>query len=121
MTLGKFFEKSKEIAPELIRIRCEIHIHPEIGFQEFKTSTLIAERLEQLGLEVQTNVGQTGVVGLLHGGYPGKTIALRADMDALLIHEQSNKEYQSQTSGVMHACGHDAHVAMLLGGCTDSF
>ncbi len=115
MTYGKYFDKSKEIGPELTRIRREIHMHPEIGFQEFKTSKLIAERLEHLGLEVQTNIGQTGVVGLLHGGYPGKTIALRADMDALLIHEQSNTEYQSQTPGVMHACGHDAHVAMLLG------
>ena len=115
MIQNKLLERCQEIAPELVKIRRDIHIHPELGFKEVRTSKLIAERLRRLGLEVQTNIAQTGVVGLLRGGRPGKTIALRADMDALSIQEQTGAVYQSQTPGVMHACGHDAHVAMLLG------
>lgn len=115
MIQNKLLERCQEIAPELIKIRRDIHANPELGFQEVRTSKLIAERLSRLGLEVQTNIAQTGVVGLLRGGRPGKTIALRADMDALSIQEQTGAVYQSQIPGVMHACGHDAHVAMLLG------
>lgn len=115
MIQNKLLERCQEIAPELVKIRRDIHIHPELGFKEVRTSKLIAERLRRLGLEVQTNIAQTGVVGLLRGGRSGKTIALRADMDALSIQEQTGAVYQSQTPGVMHACGHDAHVAMLLG------
>ncbi|MFQ6125866.1 MAG: M20 family metallopeptidase [Candidatus Heimdallarchaeota archaeon] len=115
MIQKKLLERCQEIAPDLVKLRRDIHANPELGFQEVRTSKLIAERLSRLGLEVQTNIAETGVVGLLRGGRPGKTIALRADMDALSIQEQTGAEYQSQIPGVMHACGHDAHVAMLLG------
>lgn len=115
MIQNKLLERCQEIAPELVKIRRDIHAHPELGFEEVRTSNLIAERLSRLGLEVKTNIVKTGVVGLLRGGRPGNTIALRADMDALSIQEQTGAVYQSQTPGVMHACGHDAHVAMLLG------
>jgi amidohydrolase len=115
MSYHNLLERCRELAPELVKLRRDIHAHPELGLQEVRTSKLIAERLESLGIEVRTNVAETGVVGLLRGGKPGKTVALRADMDALTIQEQTGAEYQSQTPGVMHACGHDAHVAILLG------
>ena len=98
----------------IISTRRDIHKHPELAFNEHRTSKLVAERLEFLGIEVQTGVGKTGVVGTLKGN-EGKTIALRADMDALPIKETSNISYKSQNDGIMHACGHDGHTAMLLG------
>lgn len=104
-----------EIKDELISIRRDIHKHPEIGFQEKRTAKVVAEYLRELGLEVQTEVAQTGVVGLLHGKGEGRTILLRADMDALPLQEKNDVEYKSVYDGVMHACGHDGHVAMLLG------
>ena len=115
MSYDNLLEKCQELAPELIRIRRDIHAHPEMGLQEVRTSKLVSEKLIEIGLEVQTNIAKTGVVGLLRGGKSGKTIAIRADMDALSIQEQTGAVYQSQIPGVMHACGHDAHVAMLLG------
>ena len=100
---------------ELTELRRDIHAHPELAFQETRTSNLVAERLRQWGLEVHTGLGKTGVVGVLRGGSGGKTIGLRADMDALPIKEQTGVPYASKTPGKMHACGHDGHTAMLLG------
>ena len=110
------------IRPEILKIkntiietRRDFHKHPELSFQEFRTSKIVAERLEKYGLIVQKNIGKTGVVGILEGTNPGKTIAFRADMDALPIQETGDVPYKSVNDGVMHACGHDAHTAMLLG------
>ncbi len=103
------------LTTELTETRRVIHRHPELGFQEVRTAALVSERLRSLGLTVKEGVARTGVVGLLQGGRPGKTILLRADMDALPIQEASGAEYASKIPGVMHACGHDAHTAMLLG------
>lgn len=99
---------------ELIALRRDFHQHPELGFQEFRTGKIVADYLENLGIEVQRNVAQTGVVGLLRGKYPGKTIALRTDMDALPIEEKTELPFKSVNEGVMHACGHDGHLAMML-------
>jgi amidohydrolase len=100
---------------ETIEIRRDLHAHPELAFQEQRTAGIVAEKLRALGLEVHTGVGRTGVVGLLTGARPGPTIMLRADMDALPMPEENDVPYVSQNPGVTHACGHDAHVAMLLG------
>ncbi len=106
--------KAKALHDELIRLRRDIHAHPELGFQEFRTSTLVADTLTELGIDVKTGVGRTGVVGQMGTG-SGPTIAIRADMDALPILQKSGAPYKSQNPGVMHACGHDSHTAMLLG------
>lgn len=108
------YERASVLAPELTEIRRDIHAHPELSFQEQRTAALVAERLRELGYEVRTGVGRTGCVGDLSGG-EGPTIALRADMDALPIQETNDVPYRSRKPGVMHACGHDAHVACLLG------
>ena len=100
---------------QMINLRETIHMYPEDGFKEFKTSEIIVNELEKLGIKVQKNVAKTGVVGLIEGNYPGKTVLLRADMDALKIQEQADVEYKSKIDGMMHACGHDGHVAGLLG------
>ncbi|MFH1852531.1 MAG: amidohydrolase [Candidatus Neomarinimicrobiota bacterium] len=105
----------ENIRDEIIATRRDIHQYPERGFQEVRTAALVAERLRSYGLEVRTGVGRTGVVGILAGRLPGPTIALRADMDALPLQELNDVPYKSQTAGVMHACGHDGHVAVLLG------
>ncbi len=107
-------DKAKALHDELIRLRRDIHAHPELGFQEFRTAALVADTLTELGIDVKTGVGRTGVVGQLGTG-DGPTIAIRADMDALPILQNSNAPYKSQNPGVMHACGHDSHTAMLLG------
>ena len=99
----------------MINLRETIHMYPEDGSSEFTTSKIIIEELEKLGIKVQKNVAKTGVVGLIEGKYPGKTVLLRADMDALKIQEQADVEYKSKIDGMMHACGHDGHVAGLLG------
>lgn len=105
-----------EILPGVIADRRYLHQHPELGLQEHETASFIVERLQALGAEeIKPSVGRTGVTALLHGSRPGKTVALRADMDALPIVEENDVEYKSQNNGVMHACGHDSHVAMLLG------
>ncbi|MCB8977717.1 MAG: amidohydrolase [Ardenticatenaceae bacterium] len=106
--------KAKALHDELIRLRRDIHAHPELGFQEFRTSALVADTLTELGIDVKTGVGRTGVVGQIGTGN-GPTIAIRADMDALPILQKSDAAYKSQNPGVMHACGHDSHTAMLLG------
>ena len=104
-----------QIENEIIATRRDIHQHPELGFQEKRTAALVAERLTSYGMEVQTGIGKTGVVGTLTGMQSGPMIALRADMDALPIQETGALEYKSVNDGIMHACGHDGHVAALLG------
>jgi len=104
-----------ELGPAVVADRRYLHQHPELGMQEENTSRFVAERLREFGIETTTGVAKTGVVGLLHGKGPGKTVLLRADMDALPMDELNDVPYKSQTPGVMHACGHDAHTAMLLG------
>src|SRR5436190_6796288 len=111
------------IMPQVIEWRRFIHEHPELSNREFNTSKLIAGELRKLGLEVRTGIAKTGVVAVLKGALPGPVIGLRADMDALPVIERTDvpfrskvtSEYNGQTVGVMHACGHDSHVAMLLG------
>ncbi|MDE2485768.1 MAG: amidohydrolase [Alphaproteobacteria bacterium] len=102
------------LAP-LVAFRRDIHAHPELGFHEHRTSARIAEALTELGLEVHTAIGGTGVVGVLRNGGSDRKIALRADMDALPIQEQTDLPYASRNQGAFHGCGHDGHVAMLLG------
>lgn len=100
---------------ELIATRRDLHMHPELGFQEVRTSGIVAERLRALGLEVRDHVGGTGVVATVKGGKPGKRVLLRADMDALPIQEENQTPYRSKHDGTMHACGHDCHTSILLG------
>jgi IAA-amino acid hydrolase len=106
-------ERAEALQDRLTGIRRRVHQHPELGFREVETACLIGEVLAELGIPAQTGVGKTGVVGRLGQGPP--TVGLRADMDALPIQEENDVAYRSQVSGVMHACGHDAHVACLLG------
>ncbi|WPQ60278.1 amidohydrolase [Chitinophaga sancti] len=111
------------IKDSVITWRRAIHQHPELSNREFKTAAFVAEHLKKLGLEVHTGVGKTGVVAILKGGKPGPVVALRADMDALPVYERANipfksldtAEYLGQQVPVMHACGHDSHIAILLG------
>jgi len=99
---------------EFISLRRDIHRQPELAFEEHRTSALVADKLEAWGYQVERHVGGTGVVGVLRRGDGRKRLGLRADMDALPIHEASGTEWSSQRPGVMHACGHDGHTAMLL-------
>jgi amidohydrolase len=116
-----------EIEKKVIEWRRDIHQNPELGNREFRTAALVAEHLKSLGIKVYTEVGVTGVIGLLEGGTPGPVIALRADMDALPVMERtpvpfaSKKKtiYNGTETNVMHACGHDSHVA-INGGCRDA-
>ncbi len=100
---------------ELVAIRRDLHEHPELGMEEVRTSGIVANLLTQWGIEIHQGIGKTGVVGVLPGKGAGKTIGLRADMDALPIDEKTNLPFASKNPGVMHACGHDAHTTMLLG------
>ena len=107
-----------ELLPEITEWRRDLHENPEILFETHRTSAIVAEKLEAFGCdEIVTGIGRTGVVGVIKGraNKSGKVIGLRADMDALPIHEQTGLEYASKTDGAMHACGHDGHTAMLLG------
>ena len=108
-------ERIDEMKDWLVEIRRTIHMHPELGFEEIETSKLVSEWLERFGLQVKRGLAKTGVVGLLESKKPGKTVAVRADMDALPIEEVTQVPYASRIRGKMHACGHDAHVAILLG------
>jgi amidohydrolase len=118
MTTPELRAEAEGLALQLVSWRRDVHQHPELAFRETRTADLVATVLSGLGMEVRTGVGRTGVVGLLHGGRPGPVVMLRADMDALPIQENSDAPYASQAPGVMHACGHDGHVAMLLGAAT---
>ncbi len=123
-SLYKNVEKGiSELEPKVIAWRRDIHEHPELSNREFKTAEKVAEHLRSLGLEVETGIAHTGVIGILKGGKPGPTVALRADMDGLPVVEQADvpfasreiSEYEGREVGVMHACGHDTHVAILMG------
>jgi amidohydrolase len=115
--------RAAALESQLIAWRRDIHQHPELSNREFRTGALVAKRLRELGLEVRTEIAHTGVLGLLRGGMPGPVVALRADMDALPVVEEVDLPFASQVRttylgrevGVMHACGHDAHTAILLG------
>lgn len=109
-------ELTKEIIHEVIEIRRFLHSNPELSFEENQTSTYIAGKLRDYGIEFRDKIAKTGIIGMIKGKNPGKkVIALRADMDALPIQEENDVVYKSQKEGVMHACGHDAHTACLLG------
>jgi len=110
----KIREEIKNIKDEIYAIRRHFHRYPELSFKEFNTAETISEHLDKLGISHKKGVGKTGVVGEITFG-PGPTIALRADMDALPIQEENNLDYKSLNDGVMHACGHDGHMAILLG------
>ena len=105
----------KYLDKELKVFRRDLHKYPELGFKEIRTSKKVYDELKGLDLEVHPDIGKTGVVGVLKRGDSNKKIMLRADMDALPIKETSNHKYTSKNSGVMHACGHDGHITMLLG------
>ena len=115
-------QRAAQIEGKLIAWRRDIHEHPELGEQEVRTASLVAEHLRRLGLDVRTGVANTGVVALLKGGRPGPVVALRADMDALPVKEPEGLPFASKAKGkylgrevdVMHACGHDAHTAILM-------
>src|SRR6187402_1669927 len=122
--LAKLIEaKLPAVMPKVVAWRRDIHEHPELSGQEVRTAKLVAEHLRSLGLEVQEKMGMTGVVAVLKGGKPGPVVALRADMDGLPVTEQvdlpfkskAKAQWQGQEVGVMHACGHDNHVAILMG------
>ena len=116
-------DAARAVDAQVVEWRRDLHQNPELGNREFRTSQKVAEHLKALGLEVKTGIAHTGVVGILRGGKPGPTIALRADMDALPVTEQVDvpfrstvtTEYRGEKVGVMHACGHDAHTAILMG------
>jgi amidohydrolase len=104
-----------DLLPELVALRRDLHAHPELAFQEHRTAGIVAAALRQVGLEVHEGIGGTGVVGVLRCGSGGRTVGLRADMDALPIVEQGERPHISRFAGVHHGCGHDGHTAMLLG------
>ncbi|MBI3828342.1 MAG: amidohydrolase [Planctomycetes bacterium] len=108
-------ELAKQLQPELVEIRRDLHRHPEIAFEEVRTGTKAAEFCEALGLSVKRGAAKTGVVAVLNADKPGPAVALRADMDALPIHEENDVSYRSTVDGKGHLCGHDAHTTMLMG------
>jgi amidohydrolase len=112
---GSPIDQIRSYHPELTAIRRDIHANPELGLEEHRTAELVAQKLEEWGIEVHRDVGGTGVVGVLRSGNGQATIGLRADMDALPIEEANDFTYRSRNSGKMHACGHDGHTTMLLG------
>lgn len=109
-----FKEQAAALFDEMVQLRRDLHRHPELGFNEIRTSGIVANRLQELGLEVQRGLGETGVVGVLEGAEDGPTVMLRFDMDALPIQEEGDVSFVSRNDGVMHACGHDGHVTMGL-------
>ena len=115
-SLAHIKKLATDIFPEVIKLRRQIHANPELAFEEYETALLITEFLRSNGIEYKDRVAKTGVVALIKGKNPDKkTIALRADMDALPIFEKNKVEYKSKNEGKMHACGHDVHTSSLLG------
>lgn len=112
--MNRYLDRATELKEKYIAYRRRFHMEPELGLEEFKTSETVKEHLESLGISYTIKAG-TGVLGIIEGGKPGACIALRADMDALPITEENTVEYASKIPGKMHACGHDAHTAMLMG------
>lgn len=110
----RLLEKAETLFSYSQTIRRDFHRFPELGFREYRTAEVIARELRSLGLEVTTGVAETGVTAIIEGAHPGRVVMLRFDMDALPIEEQTDAEYASQNSGVMHACGHDGHMAIGL-------
>ena len=108
-------EEAKSIKDWMIDIRRDFHRHPELGLEEYRTKEKIIQRLKEMEIEYEEGIACTGIVGIIRGAFPGKTIGLRADMDALPIQDQKETDYRSTIPGKMHACGHDAHMAVLLG------
>jgi amidohydrolase len=108
-------EATAAIEPRLVELRRDIHAHPELAFEETRTAGIVAAELARLGIAHRTGIGRTGVLGVIEGGQPGPTLAIRADMDALPIHEETGQAFASTSPGKMHACGHDIHTATLLG------
>ena len=115
MSNTDFLTIANAVKHDLIHIRRSLHTMPEIAWGEHQTAAYICKKLDEIQIPYITGVGQTGIVGLIKGANSGKTLLLRADMDALPIHEQTGADYTSQNPGMMHACGHDAHVTCLLG------
>jgi len=116
---GRIEELSKQVAAQVVEWRRDFHAHPELSNREQRTARTVAEHLRKIGVDdVRTGVAHHGVVAMIHGSRQGPTVALRADMDALPIQEQTGLPYASQNDGVMHACGHDVHTAVLLGAAT---
>ena len=111
-------QQVQTIRDDLVAWRRDFHRHPELAFQEVRTARIVAQKLESLGLEVQTGIGGTGVVGVLEGDADGPTVMIRCDMDALPIHEENDVDYISLSEEAMHACGHDGHTAIALGTAT---
>ncbi len=107
-----FYQEAKELFEYSQMLRRDFHRHPELGFKEVRTAGIVARELGQMGLEVSTGIAETGVVALLEGKKPGPVVLLRFDMDALPVLEETGVEYASETRGIMHACGHDGHVAV---------
>lgn len=114
MTTTDFYAAAGALRDELVALRRDFHRHPELGFDEVRTAGIVAQRLNALGLEVQTGVGRTGVVGVLECARPGPVVLVRCDMDALPVQEDNSAPYASEIPGVMHACGHDGHTAIAL-------
>ena len=114
MTVDSLMKELDDLYPEMVELRRHFHQYPELSHQEVETPLTIANYLKNLGIEVRTNVGGQGVVGVIRGERPGRTAALRADFDALPIQDQKDVPYRSTVPGVMHACGHDAHTSALL-------
>lgn len=114
MTFVDFQEQANALRDELIARRRDLHRHPELAFEEIRTAGIVADTLRELGMEVQTGVGKTGVVAILEGAKEGPTVLVRADMDALPIQEENTFDYASTMPGKMHACGHDGHVSIAL-------
>src|SRR5664280_913064 len=112
--MADFISEAQSLFEYSQSLRRDFHAHPELGFHEVRTSGIVAQELNKLGLEFNTGIAGTGVVALLEGAKPGPVILVRADMDALPIVEETGAEYASQNPGVMHACGHDGHTAILL-------
>jgi amidohydrolase len=109
-----YLSESRKLAEYTRALRRDFHRHPELGFQEVRTAGIVAQELNQAGLEVSTGIGKTGVVAMLEGDQPGPVVLVRVDMDALPIQEETGAEYASTVAGVMHACGHDGHTAIGL-------